>query len=131
MTERRDHGFDDPFEAALARRLRESADGLDGATRSRLNRARQAALAGWPRRPRAAAFPAWSAVAATVAAVALVGLWQGRGGPGLELEAEPRATAPTMPGDLEILLADEDLAMLEELDFYVWLDALDEAGGAA
>ena len=110
------------FDARIAGCLRDSAENLDAATRSRLNRARQAALAELPgsRRFR----PAW-AVAATVAiAIVAASLWR----PGL-----PPMTPDPLAGpapDLELLLA-EDMEMLEDLDFYVWLAAEGMNAGTA
>ncbi|GEM_PF-412867 len=106
--------------------LRRSADELDAATLSRLNRARQAAVAGLPP---AGARPGWLTPAYSAGAVALlvVGVWLGRtGDPG----ALPDQTAaqPLVAQDLDVLLAGENLEMMEELEFYAWLDpALSDA----
>ena len=72
------------FEARVAGRLRESADGVDACTRSRLNRARQAALgelSAGPVRGRAPLM-AGALAAAAVAAIAVV-TWRPRAGEGL------------------------------------------------
>lgn len=90
--------------------------GLDGATRSRLAQARARALeSARQRRPFVPGrwwLPAGAVAAAVLAAV-------------LVLEA-PQAPAPavelTALGDLDILLGDEDLELLEELEFYAWLE---------
>ena len=93
-----------------------SVEGTDGATRSRLNQARQRALA---QRPggRRLWDSRWLPVGAVAAAgaVALV-LIIGRlpdAGPGLTTE---------VASDLEILLEVDDLELIEELEFYAWLD---------
>ena len=90
----------------------ESVDGLDAATLSRLNRGRQAALANVGRRDRH--WNRWMP-ATGVAAVVLLAVF------GLRGPAEVDVIAP--PGsDLEILLSEESIEMLEDLEFYSWLD---------
>jgi len=108
--------------AQRARRLfDESVQGLDAGTRSRLNRARQAALAGAKAhagfRPLSPWVPATGVAAAAVIALAV---WSGK--PQLE---EPVPSA--MDADFEILLDADSLEMLEDLEFYSWLelDAID------
>ena len=80
-----------------------------------------AALAAGPagRRPASGWVPALSAAA--VGAVA-VGLWLARDGrpPAPDLAA---VTAADSAADLELLLAGDNLEMLEDLEFYTWLDA--------
>jgi len=97
----------------------ESLREIDAATRSRLTQARYRALQELtPSRARRSSWH-WSfAPAGALAAAALVALllWQ----------SEP-ATEPTLQAaaaaDLEILLAEEELEMLdEELEFYAWLE---------
>jgi hypothetical protein len=121
-----DHANDppgnDPAAERLARdagaRLRASADNLDAATRARLNRARQQAVAAIPARPGPGR---WLLPAAAVAVAGLVAVLVFRPDPGV---------GPTAPGtaavaDLELLLpgdAAADLEMLEDLEFYAWLD---------
>lgn len=122
------HDPRDPDEAAerLAReagvRLRASADGLDAATRLRLQRARRRALAELGPRRRVAPW-LWPA-AATVAGVALaVTLLPGHRPP---VEGDLITPLPEAIADLEILLpgaATADLEMMEDLEFYAWLDA--------
>jgi hypothetical protein len=82
-----------------------SADAIDAATRSRLTQAR---------------FPAGAAAAALVVTLAL---WQ-----------TTTVTTPELAvaavDDLEILLGEEDLEMLEELEFYAWLEEQPEFDAA-
>jgi hypothetical protein len=111
---------DEHFARMAGELLRRSADDIDAATASRLNRARQAALAAMPgRRPgRAWLLPALSTAA--VGALA-VGLWLNRSpDPG-----PPAGPAPAVESaaDLDLLLAADSLEMLEDLEFYAWLDA--------
>ena len=106
--------------AAAGDLLRRSADELDATTRSRLNRGRQAALAGL--RP-AGARRGWLMPAFGSAAVALVivSVWLGRG---VDPVPAPEQTAanPLVAQDLDVLLADENLEMMEDLEFDAWLD---------
>jgi hypothetical protein len=106
------------FERHTKRMFDDSVAALDGATRSRLTQARHRALAERGRKP--SFVPRFVLVpAGTLAVAALVAwltLWQ---------TPQPAATnlQATSLGDLEILLAEEDLEMLdEELEFYGWLE---------
>lgn len=106
---------DEQFEERAKARFDESVDGLDGETLSRLNRSRQAALA-------AASKPGrqWSGwMSATgVAAGVLIAVMVVRGPAGVDVLEAPAS-------DLEILLSDESIDMLEELEFYSFVDALE------
>ena len=96
----------------------QSVDGLDAATLSRLNRGRQAALAeaGRPGREWLRWMPATGVAAAVL--LALVTL----NGPGdIEVLSAPAT-------DLEIVLSEESIEMLEELEFYSWLDTQELEG---
>lgn len=100
----------------------DSVQSLDAATRSRLNQGRQKALdvAG----KRAVGWSVWMPVsaAAAVATVTFV-MWNG-------VEQPDTFSEPTMVSDLEILMDQEfeqdDLEMLEDLEFYSWIDLDDE-----
>lgn len=100
--------------------LRRSADELDGATLSRLNRARQAAVDAL--RP-AGARRGWLKPAYSTAAVAIliVSVWVGQAGDPLPA---PNQTAANLvvARDLDVLLAVENLEMMEDLEFYAWFD---------
>jgi hypothetical protein len=91
-------------------------EGLDAATRARLNAARRSALAELEA-PRRGFAPGWVPVGAAAAvAVIAVGVALGNRGPAPEVAAEPAT-------ELEVLLADDELALFEEeLEFYTWLD---------
>jgi len=108
------------FEEAAKRQFDESVDGLDAATLSRLNRGRQAALEA-ARRPRRQ----WSVwmPATGVAAAALIAV----------VTFQPRSTDGVLEApasDFEILMSEESIDMLEELEFYSWLDTQElEVGG--
>ena len=111
------------FERKTKRVFDESVAGLDAATRSRLTQARYRALEELkPARSRALSFTL--VPAGTLAATALV-VWfmvQPPVDDGLQV---------TSVDDLEILLAEEDLEMLDEdLEFYGWLEEQPEFAGA-
>ena len=97
----------------------ESVSSLDPQTRSKLTQARYRALeelegsapAGW--RPR------WIPAGVLAAGVlVVVMLWQGQ--PAVSPEAPVFDVAAL--SDLEIILGDGDLGLLQELEFYAWLD---------
>ena len=95
----------------------ESVRELDAETLSRLNRGRQNALAELKPGGAGHSWLRWTPVGAvTAAAVAAVVVW--RTG---DLEQMPPDTA----SDFEMLLAGEELELLENLEFYRWL-VLDE-----
>lgn len=98
-----------------------SAQDLDAATLSRLNRARQRALAA-AEPPRAVL--RWTrrlAVAASLLLAAVI-WWP-------DATLDPTTGASTLsPEDAE-LLADGELEMTDDLEFYAWLDADGEHNG--
>ena len=110
--------------------LDESAQALDAATLSRLNRASQAALA--QRTPRRHA--AWmflpAGLAGACALLLAVGLWQGRRAPtAMPAQAAVAASANggvVNAGDLDMIASGDDLEMMQDLDFYAWLDEQDQ-----
>lgn len=135
MTEQPDLTPDEQRLATVAGDLlHRSADELDAATLSRLNRARQAAVAGL--QP-AGTRRGWLLPAYSTAAVAIliVAVWVGRAvGPAPTPAQMPAQTvvqgpdSPVVAQDLDVLLAGENLEMMEDLEFYAWLDpALSDA----
>ncbi len=111
---RKDRDFEERTKLLFER----SVAALDGRTRSKLTQARYRALDELAKRPR----PAWSRSwlpAGAVAAVALLSLmlWQGQTDPLTDGGFDVAAVA-----DLEILLGEEALDMIEELEFYAWLE---------
>ena len=115
------------FEQAARRHLRDGAGGLDAATLSRLNQARQRALAEFDRgRQRPAWSVGWQPALGVVAVAALaIALWVGRDPALTPAPADTPAVAtgnadPAL--DLELLLADDNLELIEELEFYDWLE---------
>ncbi len=92
---------------------------LDGSTRSRLCQARHAALAQVPQRQR----PVWwmhAAATATVVAIVAI-LLPSFQSPQQPLSEENLAAAD----DLTLLMNDESLDLLEEIEFYAWLEETD------
>ena len=124
-------GTDERLTGDAQRLLRRSADELDATTLSRLNRARQNALAEYDRRAeRLSRLRGWQAGlgAAAVCATALiaVALWVGRVpgplSPGPETAPVNAAVEPA--SDLEVVLVEDDnLEMIEDLEFYDWLES--------
>ncbi|MCH9694950.1 MAG: hypothetical protein K0U72_10620 [Gammaproteobacteria bacterium] len=111
---------DKQFEKAAKRHFDQSVDGLDAATLSRLNQRRHAALeaAQAPSRQWQSWMPATGVAAAALIAVVV---FQSPSPDGL---IEAPAT------DFEILLSEESIDMLEELEFYSWLDTQELEPGA-
>jgi hypothetical protein len=141
-------------EAWLARvrvLLDESEYDIEGATLSRLNRARQQALDTLPRRAPAGRWIAWIGGGAVTAALA----WMLLRGPDpatiapvdvvtsrtaaapAALESRPApsapaiapADAPVAAPDFELLADSEQMALLQDLEFYAWLQQQDSTDG--
>lgn len=94
-----------------------SVEDLDGATLSKLNRSRHAALAELQR-----PIHQWSRwmPATGVAAVVLIAVMVMQGPMGIDDTAMPTAAT-----DMEILLGEDSIEMLEELEFYSWIDTVE------
>lgn len=100
----------------------ESVDSINAETLSRLNKGRHAALAELHGARSRQPWLRW-APATGIAAAALVALVVMRA-PGDMVPLE----APITASDFEILLDDQSLEMLEDLEFYSWVDTTDAAG---
>ena len=96
----------------------DSVDGMDAATQSKLKQARHAAIEA--QGAGTAKFGRWTqmvpAAGITAAAVVAVIVWNGAP----QVETMPKAT------DLEIIMTEDSLEMLEDLEFYSWLEIEDE-----
>ena len=121
---------DDSFFEQAGRRLRDGAKTLDATTRSRLNRARRKALLELHDRSRMQRWIAdqWGlAVGATFIALLAAGLWFGVGMQTASENISMQTAAARVDlgdlADLDMLLADENLEMIEDLQFYLWMDA--------
>lgn len=114
MSERNKIAVDDKLVGNAKRLFDASVDGLDGETRSRLNRGRQAALAEVKSGSRR--WTQWApAGGLTAAAVVALIVWTGNP----QIERLPEYAEVT---DMEILLTEESLEMIEDLEFYSWID---------
>lgn len=106
------------LEARTKEVFEESLGALDGHTRSRLAQARSRALEELNSRAGRRWGASWApAGAVALAALATWMLWFGR--------PEPEGTAAfsaAAASDLEILLGEEELEMIQELEFYAWLE---------
>ncbi len=111
------------FEARTKAAFDADVGALDAATQSRLTQARVRALAELaPRRPWGlrSLLPVGAAAAAALAAwIALVP------------HAPNQPVQPAALGDLDVLTAAEDLQLIEELEFFAWLEAQPEFEAAA
>lgn len=116
------------LEERAARLYRQQLDALEPDVRRRLADARRQALASAgrgsrPRLPLPVLVPAGVA-AAVVAGLVIVLSRQ----PGPEGDYAPLVAADPPAEDMEILLGNEDLELLDDLDFYLWLDDEPEIG---
>ena len=108
---------DDPLALDAARHFDESVQSLDAATLSRLNRSRRAALAELGGRTAARRWQRWVPAAGVATAAAFTVLMLNDRS---VMEAIPTYDASS---DFEVIMAGENLEMLEELEFYHWLYA--------
>jgi len=112
-------GKDTAVDDALTQRARllfnESVSELDGDTRSHLNKGRQQALAAAPTdavQPLRRLLPAAATAAAAVAALLV---WTGH-------DPVDTPVARIAATDFELLLEQENLDMIEDLEFYSWIE---------
>ena len=99
----------------------DSVERLDAATLSQLNQRRQAALAEVSSKDSGVRWGRWlPAAGITAAAVVAVVMMQGQPG------VDPSDDAVT---DFEILISEDNLEMIEELEFYAWLELVAEESG--
>lgn len=104
----------DAFIESIRQQLDAQADGLDELTVAHLRAARRRALS--VRRDAGRRWwPAFGVATAAAALLALL-LWQSPGAPPLPAE------------DWEITLSGDDLDLIEEYEFYEWLDTTQAAG---
>lgn len=122
MNEPNDKQADDELARAAKAAFDDSVERLDAATLSRLNQGRHAALERLHSGRGAAAWGRWVPLTG-VAAAALITVMLVRG-------PEPVALPGDAVTDFEILLDGEEFEMLEDLEFYSWLETTDlQAGG--
>jgi len=105
------------FEAFALATLDETVDDMDGATRSRLASIRREALAagqhrrGW-----------WLPVSLATAMTALALIWM------IPQQQSNHETDIAAIEDLDLLASDVELDLLEDVEFYQWLDDANHAG---
>lgn len=106
---------------AVRKHLDESVEAIDARTAARLREIRVGALAGAEGMRRRFMFPRWVTVGglATAAVAVAAGLWFA------EVRKEP---AVATIDDIEIVVAQEQMQLYEDLEFYRWL-AEQENGG--
>ncbi len=118
MNDRIDSASDDAALSAHAKAAFDrSVDRLDAATLSRLNQGRHRALDhARGRRSGVAVLQRWAPVTGlAAAAVVAVAVWTTNDQP-------VPSSAPTAATDLEIILEFDEFEMLEDLEFYSWID---------
>lgn len=119
MNDDRQHDNEEPLATRARKLFNDSVDGLDAATLSRLNQNRQRALEKVAGSPGGLRWQQWvPATGVAAAAVFAVVIWTGNP------PVDP-LTPPSTASDLEIILDVDDFEMLEDLEFYSWID-LDE-----
>jgi len=112
---------DERFIAQAKAHFDDSVHGLDGAIQSRLNQARHKALAEIATGTGLGRWNQWvPAAGLATAAVFAVVLWRG----GLSMD---NTVPPAIASDFEILLNQDDFEMLEDFEFYSWIE-IDDAG---
>ena len=122
MNEPTDNKANEQFAKQAKVLFDDSVERLDAAALSRLNQSRHAALDAQQGSRQAVIWGRW-VPASGVAAAALVTVMVMRGPDTVDLPNESVT-------DFEILLQGESLEMLEDLEFYSWLEASDlEANG--
>ena len=111
----------DPFADRTKELFDASVDGLDGATVSRLNQGRQRALAELDRDSPHRQWLRWVPVTGVAAAALVAVMVVNQPGP---------VDEPITATDFEMLIEHEELELLQDLDFYSWLELADaEANG--
>ena len=125
MNDEKDTDMDQAEQQFVARakaHFDDSVRSLDGATQARLNQGRQKALAEIASGTGYGRWNQWVPVAGVAAAaVFAVVLW--RGSPQVDVLVPPSAVS-----DFELLLDTDEFEMLEDLEFYSWIDIDDDAG---
>ena len=115
-TERNRPMPDDELGRAARALFDDSVDELDGATLSRLNQGRHRALEKATPSPAYLRPLPWLATSGAAAAVVVAVLISG------QPASTPDGVGPGTAADVEILLQGDDFEMLEELEFYSWIE---------
>ncbi len=112
---------DEKFGRETKKLFDRSVEGLDASTLSRLNQSRQLALA--QTQQAHTQLLRWAPATGMVAAVLIVVMVM-RGPTGVD-----GIDLPVAATDMEILLGEESIDMLEDLEFYSWLDMVEAEDG--
>lgn len=121
MNERTQNTDEARFGDKAKRLFDQSVEELDAATLSRLNRGRHAALAELERPGRR--YLQWAPAAGVAAAAVLaVVIWTGN-------VTTDDVVETSVAADIEILLTEDELEMIEDLEFYSWIDLDDTDSG--
>ncbi len=112
---------DEKFERETRKLFDRSVESLDASTLSRLNRSRQLALA--EAHQAHTRLLRW-APATGIAAAVLIAVMVTRGPTNVD-----GFDLPVAMTDMEILLGEESIDMLEDLEFYSWLDTVESEDG--
>lgn len=130
-----DLNSDGGFEQRLTTFLRAQPDRLGGKERSRLNRSRQQALAELGSGPAASRHAGLLPLTGMVAASLLVAVaWfgdfnSGIPGQGVADSGSQAVIEAALPGDFDVLTVEEDFELLQDLDFYSWLQSVPAGPG--
>ncbi len=108
---------DRQFAERAKQRFDSSVERLDAETLSKLNRSRQAALAEAAARGPAVRWSTWAPVTGLAAAAAVAAVLIVR-----PVGVDMPDAGDSAATDFEILLGDDSLEMIEELEFYSWID---------
>ena len=118
------------FERQAGYLLSSKAEALSGADRSRLTRSRQQALAQFDQRASqtnlSVLLPATGAVFAAVVGVAVWFAAVQTGAPDMPgaTDGYLPVTQSAIPADIDVLITEDGLELLEDLDFYNWLQSV-------
>lgn len=124
----------DPFLDKAKQALDQSADNLPQETLAQLNQIRREALNETlnesSAKPRSTAWIWWAPGGGLMAAmlVAAVVLTTPATDPGATPDPVLQAAADDMPGDMELLTSEEDLVLMEDIEFVAWLMEQENAG---
>lgn len=125
-----DKDSDSPMEQRSRELFDETVANLDARTRSRLNQARHAALDAARGQPVASPvrwlLPVGSAAAVAMVALTTVQIMR----PGAEAPVVVESATLASVDDFEILTSSDELEMLQDVDFYAWLETQDSEAGA-
>ena len=115
MNDRERGKGNDPFTMKAKAAFDQSVERLDGAALSRLNQGRHRALEHGARRSAVALNRHWAPAAGVAGAAAVaVAVWT--------VSQQPDDALPSAATDLEIILEIDDFEMLEDLEFYSWVE---------